>query len=487
MSAISPDESAIDLASLGLSCTQLFDEVPCWISIQDRDHNMIKASRKLMADFGEHRLTKCYSLYKGRRAPCEECVVARTFEDGKDHTSQQMLFDKRGLPHDVLVTTRPLRNERGEIVAVMKTLADISSEKELASRLRDSLSRFHHLFDHAPCFITVQDRDLRILEANDRFKASFGESLGRRCHELYKRRPDPCPECPVAETFADGKVHTSEEILVDNQGREVHVLVYTAPMKEITGEITSVMEMATDVTEMRTLQNKLASLGQLVGGIAHNAKNILEGLRGGVYVVNLGFRDNKQEDIRTGWDMVQRNVGRLSSVILDMLYCARERSPRRLPISLPKLLQEVAALFASRTAEFRIKLELQADEPLEIFGEPKDIHSLVSNLITNAIDACNADQDEQKAHRVTVRAYHDKDDTVVEVEDDGVGMDSVTRNALFKGMVSTKGNSGTGLGLLMAQKVATEHGGSIKVVSELGKGSVFTVRLPVRQQDATST
>jgi signal transduction histidine kinase len=256
-------------------------------------------------------------------------------------------------------------------------------------------------------------------------------------------------------------------------------------MREVTGEITSVMEMATDVTEIRTLQNKLADLGQLVGGITHNAKNILEGLRGGVYVVNLGFRDNKQEDIRTGWDMVQRNVGRLSAVILDMLYCARERSPRRLPLSLPKLIQEVAALFASRAAEFRIKLEIQANEPLEILGEPKDIHSLISNLITNAIDACNADQDEQNTHRVTVRAYHDKDDTVIEVEDDGVGMDSATRNALFKGMVSTKGNSGTGLGLLMSQKVATEHGGSIKVASELGKGSVFTVRLPMRQQDMT--
>jgi signal transduction histidine kinase len=88
---------------------------------------------------------------------------------------------------------------------------------------------------------------------------------------------------------------------------------------------------------------------------------------------------------------------------------------------------------------------------------------------------------------VTARAYHDKDDTVIEVEDDGVGTDSATRNTLFKGMVSTKGNSGTGLGLLMSQKVATEHGGGIRVASELGKGSVFTVRLPVRQQDATST
>jgi signal transduction histidine kinase len=112
---------------------------------------------------------------------------------------------------------------------------------------------------------------------------------------------------------------------------------------------------------------------------------------------------------------------------------------------------------------------------------------MISNLITNAIDACNGDQDEHKTHRVTIRAFHDKNDIVIEVEDDGAGMDSATRNALFKGMVSTKGNSGTGLGLLMSQKVAVEHGGTITVTSELGKGSVFTVKLPVRQQVATST
>ena len=472
-----------ELNALDLSCSELFDEVPCWISIQDREFRVVKASRKLIEDFGEHRLQTCYKVYKGRTEPCTECVVARTFEDGKDHTSQEVLFDKRGLPHSVMVNTRALQNRAGEIVAVSKVFADISSEKELTNRLRDSLVRFHNLFENAPCFITVQDRKFRILEANRRFEDGFGDRIGAHCYEVYKKQQEPCSKCPVAETFTDGHVHTSEEFFVDNQGRQVHVLVHTAPIRDAAGEITSVMEMSTDVTEIRTLQNKLAELGQLVGGIAHSAKNILEGLRGGVYIVNLGFRDNNQEDIRTGWDMVQRNVGRLSSVIMDMLYCARERSPRQLPVSLPGLLKEVLALFAPRAAAFRIKLEaeLDAGAEAEILGEPKDIHSLLSNLLTNAIEACNADQDDQKINRVIARVFQDKDEAVVEVEDNGAGMDAATRDALFKGIVSTKGNAGTGLGLLMSQKVVTEHGGSITVRSELGKGSVFTVRLPLRR------
>ena len=480
-----PDQTDQHLAAfnaLDLSCSELFDEVPCWISIQDREFRVVKASRKLIEDFGEHRLQACYKAYKGRTEPCAECAVVHTFEDGKDHTSQEVLFDKRGLPHSVMVNTRALQNRAGEIVAVSKVFADISSEKELMNRLRDSLVRFHNLFDNAPCFITVQDRKFRIVEANRRFEEGFGDGLGTRCYETYKKRQDRCPKCPVAETFADGQVHTSEEFFVDDHARQVHVLVYTAPIRDATGEITSVMEMATDVTEIRTLQNKLANLGQLVGGIAHGAKNILEGLRGGVYIVNLGFRDNNQEDIRTGWDMVQRNVGRLSSVIMDMLHCARERSPRQLPVSLPDLLKEVLALFAPRAAEFRIKLEAELDAAVEILGEPKDIHSLFSNLVTNAIEACNADQNDQKINRIVARVFQELDAAVIEVEDNGAGMDVATREALFKGIVSTKGNAGTGLGLLMSQKVVTEHGGSITVRSELGQGSVFTVRLPLRRQ-----
>ncbi len=471
-------ENEIDLSALDLSCTRLFDELPCWVSVQNRDFELIKSSARLIADFGDHQGEKCYAAYRNRGEPCPDCVVMRTLADGKEHSAQEIRFDKRGMPHDVLVSTKPLRSSTGEIVAVMKVYIDISPEVELAKQLHDSVVRFRNLFDNAPCFISVQDRNFRITESNRRFDESFGDGMGEHCYELYKKRHDRCPRCPVAETFADGQVHTSEEIVADNQGRQIHVLVYTAPLRNATGEITSVMEMSADVTEVRTLQNELASLGQLVGGIAHDAKNILEGLRGGIYIVNLGLRDNNRADIDTGWDMVQRNVGRLSTMILDMLHCAKKRSPQHIPVSLSAVAKEVVELFAAKARQFNIRLELQADACVEVMGEPKDIHGLISNLITNAIEACNGDQDEQKAHRILVRVFQDRDRAVIEIEDDGAGMDAATRNALFADLVSTKRSSGTGLGLLMSKKVAAEHGGSIMVRSELGKGSVFAVKLP---------
>ena len=186
------------LEALDLSRARLFDEVPCWISVQNREFDVIEANRKLIEDFGDHRTEKCYAVYKGRSAPCPECPVVRTFEDGREHTSQEIIFDRRGLPHNVFVNTRALRNRAGQIAAAMKLFTDISEEKELENRLHDSLVRLHNLFDNAPCFISVQDRQFRIVESNRRFAESFGHGLGEHCYQVYKKRSDRCPRCPVA-------------------------------------------------------------------------------------------------------------------------------------------------------------------------------------------------------------------------------------------------------------------------------------------------
>jgi len=340
--------------------------------------------------------------------------------------------------------------------------------------------RFRNLFELVPCYISVQDRDFHVVDANRHFQESFGRRIGEHCYELYKKRSEPCPACPVALTFKDGLPHGSEEVLIDDEGRQLHVVVHTAPIRGADGEIAAVMEVSDDITEIRVLEDKLASLGRLVGGIAHSAKNILEGLRGGIYIGNIGFRDNNQEDIRAGWEMVERNVSRLSAMILDMLYCAKDRSPRRLPVSLAAVSREVIGMCAQRAAQHSISIEsdLAAGGPT-VLGEPRDIHSLLSNLVGNAIDACLSDQNENKNYRIQVRIFQQGEEAIVEVADNGAGMDAETRGKLFTMFFSTKGTFGTGLGLLVAHKVVSEHGGSIAVQSELGQGSVFTVRLPL--------
>ena len=355
-----------------------------------------------------------------------------------------------------------------------------SSPDRNASKLEALQLTCGSLFDEVPCYISVQDRDFRIIQANRSFKENFTPTLGGYCYEVYKKRDERCRICPVAQTFEDGKTHGSEEVLIDNQGREMHVVVHTAPVRDAEGNITAVMEVFDDITEIRELQDRLSSLGRLVGSIAHSIKNVLEGMRGGIYIANLGLRDDNRADIRQGWEMVERNIGRLSAMIMDMLYYAKDRSPKRILVSPYVVASEVVDLYSSRAAQFSIKLTADlAENAGNVLGEPKEIHSLISNLIGNAIDACLSDTDEAKTHCVTVRTFREGTEAVIEVQDNGAGMEEETRARLFTMFFSTKGTFGTGLGLLVCHKVATEHGGTISVKSAPGLGSTFTVKLPL--------
>jgi PAS domain S-box-containing protein len=462
-----------------LACERLFDEVPCYVCVQNRDLRIIDMNRKLADDFGPELGEPCYRALKRRPEPCPECIVLETFADGREHASEETLFDRNGTSRDMIVNTRTLKDRHGQVVAVMEVFTDITEKKALQTCLQDSFERFNTLFDQVPCFISVQNRDLRIIEANQHFKENFGHNFEGYCYEVYKRRDSPCDPCPVQQTFADGKVHCSEELVYDDAGNPVNVIVYTTPLLDTEGNISSVMEVSTDITMVRQLQDRLANVGALVASIAHSIKNVLDGLRGGVYITNLGFRDRDQEKIKAGWEMVERNVERVSSMILDMLYCTKDRTPNKRPVSVPRLAREVAELFTPRAEMAGIKFRAEVDESLPpVMAEPKDMHALLANLVSNAIDACCSDEDEAKEHRVEMEVAQEDGAAVVRVKDNGIGMDFETQKKLFHLFFSTKGAFGTGLGLLVAHKVAKEHGGNIAVESWPGKGSTFTVKIP---------
>jgi len=359
---------------------------------------------------------------------------------------------------------------RGEKKSTPPTPTDASGLSRLAYR---------QLFDEAPCYISVQDKDFRIVRTNRRFRDDFGESIGAYCYEAYKRRESRCEKCPVAESFADGEVHRSEETVRGAGGEPIQMVVHAAPLfDEATGEIVAVMEMSTNVTEVRRLQSQLAALGQMVAGIAHSIKGILMGLDGGLYVVNSGFRKKQEEVVRTGWEIVQRNVGRISNMLLDILYCAKERTPKLSDVAPAEVADSVCDLFAEKFRGHEVGLVRRLDPDVgTISADPERLHALLVNLVTNGLDACLADENE-KPYRVTVGVRGEAGHVVLEVSDNGLGMDEEAKENLFSPFYSTKDTEGTGLGLLVSQKIVREHGGTIGVRSLSGEGTTFTVRLP---------
>jgi PAS domain S-box-containing protein len=459
-----------------LDYRQIFEAMPCFLSIQDRNFKIIDANDRFRRYFGEYEGRYCYQVYKQRAERCEVCPVARTFRDGERHESEEEIRTLSGDTLSVLVRSKPILNEAGEIIAAMEMSTDITHIKNLQKLLRGSQKRYHTLFDEVPCYISIQDPELNIIEANNAFEEDFGNVLGRKCYEAYKHRSSPCEPCPVQETLDDGLPHTREEIVTARNGRQRNVLVTTAPIREGDGSISGVMEMSADITQVRELGDRLTELGLLIGSVSHSLKGLLNGLSGGMYLVNSGFAKGDEPRVKKGWATVERNVARVKSMVSDILYYAKDRVPSWETLSADDVAEDVMGLMESRARDLGVALKLQLDgEGGEFQGDPQAVRALLANLVENSLDACRLHQT-CEGHNVTLRVGGDPEKVRFEVEDDGIGMDQETQEKAFTLFFSSKG-TGTGLGLFISDKIARAHGGEIELLSTPGEGTKFIVSL----------
>jgi signal transduction histidine kinase len=452
---------------------RVFDTVPGYVSVQDRSLRIVAANAAFRRDFGDGVGKLCYAVYKGRSVPCPVCPVEATFADGRIRRSEEMVSVRSGESKHVMVYAAPLLNAASEVEAVVELSADITEVKQLQER-------FRMLFEEVPCYISVQGRDLRIREINKRFRADFGEGIGEHCYRVYKHRTEPCLTCPVAQTFDDGSTHTSEEIVTAIDGGQVNVLCSTAPLVDASGEIQAVMEMSANITELRQVQTQLASLGMLVGSVAHGVKGLLSGLDGGVYLMETGFAKGNTERLEQGRDMIKRNVDRIRAMVLNLLHYAKDRELYFQPVDIQEILSSVGNVMASRAQQMGVTISTQA-EPGAFSADHDAFHSVLINLIENAIDACRVDKTKTQGH-VNVSARVEDGNAIFEIEDNGVGMDQETREKAFSVFFSSKGAEGTGLGLFIANKIVSAHDGRIAIESTPGQGTRFLVVVPADRE-----
>lgn len=459
---------------------QYWEHLPCYLSVHDREFRIVDGNRRFREDFGDRLGEYCFRVYKGRDAVCEGCPVEATFTDGISHGSEQLLTTLRGDAVQVMVHTTPLRDDLGAVVAVMEMHTDIGAVKKLQADLARSQDRLAQLFEEVPCFITVQGPDRRIQHANRKFRETFGlDAIGKPCFGMYKHREEQCLVCPSQETFTTGRSQHHEEVLVTAGGEKLNALCTTAPLRNADGNVEAVIEMCVDITEMRALQSQLTSIGLLVGSISHGIKGLLTGLDGGIYMVNTGFEKGNPERVQKGWAMVQRNVERIRSMVLDILYYAKDRELTVEKVDLVALFGELREGLLKKATDLDITLDIDVGPELGILGgDLAAIRAMLLNLLENSLDACRSDRQKER-HSIRVGARRAAPWMVVEIEDNGVGMDHETRDKAFSLFFSSKGLKGTGLGLFIANKIVDKHGGEITVDSEPGRGTRFVIRLPL--------
>ncbi|MFC2103524.1 ATP-binding protein [Bacteroidota bacterium] len=454
-----------------------FDAIPSYLTVQDRDLNLLDANDKFRTEFGDIEGRCCYQVYKNRSEKCEVCPVERTFRDGQPHCSEEIVKNLKGKEVSVIVYTAPILDDDGNVKSVMELSTDITDVKQLQEQLKESQNKYRLLFEEVPCFISIQDKNLRIVEANRMHREAFGTAYGSYCYEVYKHRNSKCEPCIIEQTFEDGEIHTHEEVLTSKDNNRLNVMVFTAPLKDENGNIDMVVEMSADITQIRQLQDKLTSVGLLIGSISHGIKGLLNGLDGGIYLVNTGLKKNDRPRIDQGWEIASRNIRRIRSMVMDILYYAKDREPDWEKLPLKGLADEVCELFSERAIRQNIKYNcILPPEGGDFEGDHQAIIAMLVNLLDNSLDACRIDK-KKDSHKIDFEIISKDDNIQFIVSDNGIGMDRETREKATSMFFSAKGAGGTGLGLFIANKIAQAHGGNILIESEEDKGSKFTVTL----------
>ncbi len=459
----------------------LFEQVPCNVMIIDRDFKIVRANKRAEDMIENLEGEYCYSALKGRQQRCIECTARQTFEDGLQHTGHHVwnLTDGRTLSMHVI--TIPLKNEAGKYDLVMEMAVDISK----TMKLQDSLEAAHNYLDSL--INTSMDG---IVGISKRGKVEVFNSAARNLFNIDHGQivslediNTMLPKGFLAQVSeGTGHVYLPETQLKRSNGEKFFGRLIGNKLRDRAKAIGMAFSVH-DISKVKKLEKekieaeRMAIVGQTVAGLAHGIKNLINALDGGMYFLKSGIGKGDIKRVHKGIETLARNIERIRLFSKAFLNYSRFRTLSPALANPADIVTEVIDSFAAKIKEENISTKLQIDQDLAPASiDYEKIHECVTNLVGNAIDSF-VDVDKDRDKKLWVKVYDEEGSIYIEVKDNGCGIDKDHRQRLFNKFFTTKGLEGTGLGLLMTQKIIQEHGGNISVLSRKGEGSIFRLRL----------
>jgi PAS domain S-box-containing protein len=338
--------------------------------------------------------------------------------------------------------------------------------------------------------IVATDRDLKVVIYNPGAERIFGYS---QAEVIYKKAISELFPPEIADQFRNALKRENgfkdiawRETSIVSQGGQPIPVRFSGTILQENGKEMGTVAFFQDLREIKRLEKelvkseRLAAVGQTVAGLAHGIKNILHGLKGGSYLVDIGIKRDDTDKLKKGWDTIKRNIGRTSNLVMDLLSYSKEREPEYEVCRPNEIVQDVCELVKTKASENQVEIVLETDDTIgAVTMDPGIIHEALLNLASNAVDACLFDEDLSKHWVVKLKTVKEPGQMIkFEVSDNGAGMSEEVLQKLFTSFFSTKGHRGTGLGLMVTRKLIEEHKGKIAVTSRLNEGTHFTVRLP---------
>ena len=346
--------------------------------------------------------------------------------------------------------------------------------------------------------IVATDKKLKIVIFNPEAEKIFGYAPPE---VINKKSTSELFPAELNQTFNDalsGKTDMKDlpwqEVAIQSKTGEQIPVRFSGTILLEKNEQMGTVAFFQDLREIKRLEQelvkseRLAAIGQTVAGLAHGIKNILHGLKGGSYLVDIGINKEDSVKLKKGWEMIKRNVGRTSNLVMDLLSYAKEREPEYENCNPNEIAEDVCGLVQDKARENDVAIIKEFDKTIgEVSMDPNTLHEVLLNLMSNAVDACLFDENMDKNWQVRlVTTKADGNLIKFDIIDNGAGMDKDVMQKLFTSFFSTKGHRGTGLGLMVTRKLIEEHMGKINVDSQPGRGTKFSFYLPFNKASDVS-
>lgn len=403
-------------------------------------------------------------------------------EKGKGRADDLSLRKKDGISVEVDLSTQ--RIDLGDESFYQMIFRDLREQRKLEKKIRESKRNLEAIFDGIRDQLSIQAPDYRILRVNravtENRKTSFMELINRKCYDAYFQRTLPCENCPVSATL-----HTKQpansimRIPEDNTTLQI----FSYPILDEKGDLLSIIEYMKDITEEQRLQEqliqseKLAGIGILASGVAHEINNPLSGIIGMAEVAL------EEEDIAKNKGYLTDILNcaqRISEIVRGLRSYSRAAKKEELGfVDLNEVLEESLKMvqLASKKTSVEVIKQFQSIE--KIRANVGEIQQVFTNLITNAFQAMNGKQ----GHLILATGSL-KDSVEVKVSDHGMGIPQKYLGQIFDPFFTTKNpGEGTGLGLNIVYRIVTKYEGTIDVESKEQEGTTFTIKFPARRAD----
>jgi histidine kinase len=469
----------------------LFEESPCYITVQDRDLKLLRYNREFETIFAPEEGDHCFKAYKGRSERCPECPVMKTFEDGQPHMSEEQAVTKDGIRTYWLVKTSPIKNAQGEVVAAMEMSLDVTHLKYLENEARKSEEKYKVIFNTIPDPVFVLDaKNLMIVDCNNSVTTVYGyskEDLRNASFLSLFPTEDRKEKAEALRTYT--RIDTARQIRKDGQMIYVNIGVSASEYSGQTVFLVTTSDVTVQLMAQRQLiqASKMATLGEMATGVAHELNQPLSVIKTASSFIKrkVEKKEPLEEGIlKTMAEEIDSHVDRAEKIINHMREFGRKSEVAKEKLQVNEILKRSLDFFKQQLKLREIEVVEKLDERLPlILADSNRLEQVFINLLINARDAIErkwerGDLKEEKK-RITLQTCLEQEMVTVRVTDNGTGIPEAILERIFEPFFTTKKvGKGTGLGLSISYGIVRDYDGTIKVESKEGEGATFTIRFP---------